>query len=140
MSGSANIRWGWLRFAYAYTILGAGGTGLVMVLVPGFLPSLFRMPAQDPILFGVAASVWLAFGILSVAGLRAPITFLPVLLLQLCYKTIWLAGVVLPLVVRGGLPAYGVLFTLVMASYVAIDLIAIPFPLLLRGGEKAAPQ
>ncbi len=138
MSGSVNIRWGWLRFLYAYTIVGAGTTGLVMVLVPGLIPSLFGMPAQDPFIYGVAASIWLAFGVLSVLGLRAPIKFLPVLLMQLCYKTIWLAGVVLPLLIRGEFPFYGVLFTLVMASYVVIDLIAIPFPLLFGNGEKAS--
>ncbi len=139
MSGAVNIRWGWLRFLYGYTIVGAGISGLVMVLVPGLIPSLFGMPAQDPFIFGVAASVWFAFGILSVLGLRAPLTFLPVLFLQLCYKTIWLGGVVIPLLIKGEFPFYGVLFTLIMASYVVFDLIAIPFPLLFKSGEKA-PQ
>jgi hypothetical protein len=124
------IRWGWLRFLYAYTIAGAGGTGLVMILKPGFVPSLFGMPDQDPFIYGIAGSIWLAFGILSVLGLRAPVRFLPVLLMQLCYKTIWLAGVVFPLLLRGDFPMYGVIFTLVMASYVVLDLVAIPFPLL----------
>jgi len=137
------IRWGWLRFLYAYTIAGAGGTGLAMVLFPGFVPSLFGMPEQDPFIYGVAGSVWLAFGLLSLLGLRAPVRFLPVLLMQLCYKTIWLAGVVLPLLVRGHFPVYGAVFTAVMASYVVLDLIAIPFPLLwgkadIPAGENAA--
>ncbi len=130
MPDKTKIRWRWLRFLYAYTIAGAGGTGLVMILAPGFVPSLFGMPDQDPFIYGVAGSVWLTFGILSILGLRAPIRFLPVLLMQLCYKTVWLAGVVLPLLIRGNFPVYGVLFTLVMASYVVLDLIAIPFPLL----------
>jgi hypothetical protein len=131
-----NIRWGWLRFLYVYTIVGAGGTGLVMILSPGFVPSLFRMPAQDPFIYGVAGSIWLSFGILSVLGLRAPVRFLPVLLMQLCYKTIWLAGVVLPLLFRGDFPVYGVVFTLIMASYVVLDLIAIPFSLLFCAEPK----
>jgi hypothetical protein len=136
-SAKTNIRWRWLRFLYVYTIAGAGGTGLVMILAPGFIPSLFRMPAQDPFIYGVAGSIWLAFGILSALGLRAPVRFLPVLLMQLCYKTIWLAGVVLPLLFRGNFPMYGVVFTLVMASYVVLDLIAIPFSGLFR--EEAKP-
>jgi len=137
---AAQIRWGWLRFLYAYTIAGAGVTGLVMILAPGFVPSLFGMPAQDPFIFGVAGSVWLAFGVLSILGLRSPVRFLPVLLMQLCYKTIWLAGVVLPLLFRGGFPFYGVVFTLVMASYVVLDLIAIPFPVLFRGEPGPGPN
>jgi len=133
---TTKIRWGWIRFLYAYTIAGAGGTGLIMILAPGFVPSLFGMPDQDPFIFGVAGSVWLAFGILSVLGLQSPVRFLPVLLMQLCYKSIWLAGVVLPLLFRGGFPFYGVVFSLVMASYVVLDLIAIPFPVLFRGRRE----
>lgn len=134
---TARVRLGWIRFVYAYTIAGAGGAGLMMILAPNLLPSLFGMPDQDPFIFGVAGSVWLAFGILSVLGLQSPVRFLPVLLMQLVYKAIWLAGVVLPLLFRGDFPFYGVLFSLVMASYVALDLVAIPFPLLLGEGRRS---
>jgi hypothetical protein len=130
MEKTTEIRWGLLRFVYAYTVIGAGGFGLAILVAPGLVRSLFRMPEQDPYVFGIAGSIWLAFGLLSVLGLRSPLRFLPVLLLQFCYKSLWLIGVVLPLMLRGGQPLYGFLFTAVMVSYVALDLVAIPFPYL----------
>ena len=104
-----NVRWRWLRYMYIYTIVGAGGFGLGIILAPDFMVSLFRWPTQDPIVFGVAGSVWLAFGLLSVFGLRAPLKFVPVLLLQLIYKSIWFIGVALQLLMSGEFPLYGIL-------------------------------
>jgi len=112
---------------YIYTIVGAGGFGLGIILVPDFMVSLFRWPSQDPIVFGVTGSVWLAFGLLSILGLRAPLKFVPVLLLQLCYKSIWFVGVVLPLLMSGEFPLYAILHFVVFASFIIGDLIAIPF-------------
>lgn len=121
------MRWGRLKFLYWYTIVIAGGSGVLMIIFPDLAPSLFGMPVQDPYIFGVAASIWTAFGIMSIFGLRSPLRFLPVLLMQLCYKTIWLLAVVAPLMVGGQRPVYAWLFTLVMVSFVVLDLIAIPF-------------
>ncbi len=136
MSREANVRTGLLKFVYLYTVLGAGGFGVMMIFAPDLVASLFNMPEQDPYIYGIAGSVWAAFGILSLFGLRAPLKFLPVLLMQLCYKSIWLAGVVLPVMIGGYRPAYGVLFTVIMASYVLLDLVAIPFAYVL--GERSA--
>jgi len=130
MSSQCKVRYGWLKFLYLYTLVGAGGSGLLMILFPDRLAALFGMPAQDPYIYGVAASIWLAFGLLSILGLRAPVAFLPVLLMQLFYKSIWLVAVVLPLMLRGERPAYAFLFTAIMVSYVVLDLIAIPFGIL----------
>jgi hypothetical protein len=90
------------------------------------------MPVQDRFVWGVAGSVWTAFGILSLFGLRRPLRFLPVLLMQLAYKSIWLVGVLLPALARGDRPAYAILFTIIFLSYVVLDLIAIPFSWLFR--------
>jgi len=126
MSGNT-IRWGWLRFMYVYTIVGAGGYGLGMLLVPGIMKSLFGMPDRDPVIFGIAGSVYLSFGILSILGLRSPLKFAPVLLLQLSYKSIWFVSVFLPLLLTGKMQVYGVLFAVVFATYIIGDLVAIPF-------------
>ena len=40
----------------------------VMVVVPETVRSLFGWPVQDPIVYGVTGSVWLAFGFLSILG------------------------------------------------------------------------
>ena len=127
MNKDINIRWGWLKIMYWYTILGAGGFGLAMVVMPENVRSLFGWPTQDPIVYGVTGSVWLAFGLLSILGLKSPLKFVPVLLMQLTYKSVWFIGVVLPLLVSGKFPNYAILHVVIMASYIIGDLIAIPF-------------
>ena len=127
MSKDANVRWGWLKFMYIYTIVGAGGFGLGIIVIPNVMKSVFRWPSQDPIVFGVTGSVYLAFAILSILGLRSPLKFVPVLLLQLCYKVLWFIGVVLPLLVAGEFPMYAILLVVIFATYIIGDLIAIPF-------------
>ena len=128
-----NIRWGWLKGMYLYTIIGAGGFGLGIILFPEFMRATFGWPHQDPITYGVTGSVYMAFAILSVFGLREPLMFVPVLMLQLCYKSIWMIGVIVPLVVTGRLPGYGALPVVIFASYILGDLIAIPFKHVLSG-------
>jgi len=131
MARPAVIRQGWMRFMYLYTILGAGGFGLGIVTRPGVIRETLGWPGDDPIALGIVGSVYVAFGALSVLGLRDPLKFAPVLLLQLCYKSVWLGGVVLPLLIRGKFPDYGLLTAAIFASYIVGDLIAIPFRYLL---------
>jgi hypothetical protein len=119
-----------MRFMCFYTILGAGGFGLAIVITPGRIGETLGWPGGDPIALGVMGSVYVAFGVLSVLGLRDPLKFAPVLLLQLCYKSVWFAGVVLPLAVRGRFPDYGLLTAAIFATYIIGDLTAIPFPYL----------
>jgi len=116
---------------YVYTIVGAGGFGLGIVIMPELIKATFRWPGGDPIPLGIVGSVYVAFGLLSVLGLRDPLKFAPVLLLQLCYKSVWFVGVVLPLVIRGRFPDHGLLIAAIFATYIIGDLIAIPFPYLL---------
>jgi hypothetical protein len=120
---------------YLYTIIGAGGYGLGMLFAPDMIKSVFGMPDRDPVVFGVAGSVYVSFGILSILGLRSPLKFLPVLLMQLSYKSIWCVTVFLPLLLAGKLHLYGVLFAVVFASYIIGDLIAIPFSYVFGKGE-----
>jgi len=127
MSEDTNIRWGWLKAMYIYTIVGAGGFGLAMIVIPNVMKSVFRWPDQDPIIFGVVGSVYLAFGLVSILGLRSPLKFVPVLLLQLCYKAIWFLGVALPLLVAGRFPSYAIMSVIIFATYIIGDVIAIPF-------------
>lgn len=126
-SVGSDIRWGWLRLMYAYTIIGAGLFGLGIVVAPNFVISTFGWPLQDSVVLGVVGSVYIAFGLLSILGLRSPLKFVPVLFLQLFYKTVWFLGVALPLVVTGQFPAHGYVFAVIFLSFIIGDLIAIPF-------------
>jgi len=127
MSKELNVRWGWLKGMYIYTIVGAGGFGLGMIIMPGFMQSSFGWPSQDPIVLGICGSVYFAFALLSILGLRSPLKFAPVLLLQLSYKVVWFIGVILPILFAGKFPTYALLYVLIFASYIIGDLIAIPF-------------
>jgi hypothetical protein len=122
-----NVRWGWLRFMYIFTIVVAGGFGLGVIFIPNVIASMYRMPKQDPIIFGIVGSVYVAFGILSILGLRSPLKFVPILLLQLCYKVIWFIGIILPLLFVESFPMYGIPFIIIFAIFIIGDLIAIPF-------------
>jgi len=112
---------------YIYTIIGAGGFGLGMILVPGIVQAAFGFPVQDPVVFGITASVYTAFGLLSILGLKSPLKFAPVLLLQLCYKAIWLVAVILPLLLSGRFPLYATTLLIIFATYIIGDLVSIPF-------------
>jgi len=96
-----NVRRGWLRRMYLFTVLHAGGLGLGIILIPRIVRSIFGWPSQDPIVFGICGSVWVAFGLLSILGLRSHLKMSPVLLLQLSYKVVWFIGVLLPVLIAG---------------------------------------
>ena len=128
MGKNIKIRWGWLKFMYIYTLVGAGTHGLGIILMPDFTRSMFLVPISDPITYGITGSVYLAFAILSILGLRSPLKFTPVLLLQLIYKSVWLVGVIIPLLFMGQYSTYTFLITVTFVSYIIGDLIAIPFP------------
>ncbi len=130
------IHFGRLKFLYLYTIIGAGGFGLGIIFMPDFVRSLFRMPIQDPVTFGITGGVYLAFGILSIFGLKSPLKFVPVLFLQVLYKSIWLIGVILPLLLKGELQLYGILITIIFLTYIIADLFSIPFGYLFSSNDK----
>ncbi len=107
MNTKNNIKWGWLKFMYLYTIVGAGVFGFGIIAAPDVMRSIFGWPNSDQIIaFGVTGSVYFSFALLSMLGLRSPLRFTPVLLLQLTYKVVWFIGVILPLLLAGKFPAY----------------------------------
>ena len=127
MSQDNKVRWGWLKGMYIYTIVGAGGFGLGIITMPDAIRTIFGWPGQDPIVLGVTGSVYLSFALLSILGLRSPLKFAPVLLLQLSYKLVWFIGVILPIVMTAKFPSYAILYVVIFATYIIGDLIAIPF-------------
>ncbi len=139
MSKDINVRWSWLKAMYIYTIVGAGGFGLGIIVIPNFMRSIFSWPGQDPVVFGVTGSVYLSFGLLSILGLRAPLRFAPILLLQLSYKVVWFIGVIIPILAAGKFPTYAILHVVIFATYIIGDLIAIPFSYIFSKVASADP-
>lgn len=135
MSKDVRVRWGWLKGMYLYTIFGAGGFGLGIIIMPDVVRSMFSWPAQDPNIFGICGSVYFAFGLLSILGLRSPLKIAPVLLFQLTYKLVWFIGVIFPLLFGDKLPPHAIVLIVIFATYLIGDLIAIPFSYLIAKQE-----
>ena len=104
-----------LRFTYLMNFVGLG-----------FIvwPQLINHPKPWDPLHGVAFSFWAALSVLMGLGLRYPLQMLPLLLLQLFYKLIWLTAVAFPLWQAGRPSAMTTNFVIP----VVIDLIVIPWP------------
>lgn len=86
---------------------------------------------------GVAYSFWAALSLLLLLGVRFPVRMLPLLLLQLFYKLIWLVGVGYPLWSAGQLdPAKSGLFQ-ACAIGAVLDLIVIPWPYVFENYVRA---
>jgi hypothetical protein len=136
MSNNVSIRWDWLKAMYIYTLIGGGGTGLGMIFFPKVIQSLFKYPGQDPVVFGVFGSFLLGSGLLAILGIRSPLKFIPLLALQICYKSIWILGVLLPQLLAGHVPTHAVMLFVIFATYIVGDLIAIPFPVLFSKQAK----
>jgi hypothetical protein len=84
---------------------------------------IHRQKPRDPIT-GVAFSFWAALAGLSALGIRYPLAMLPVIFMQLFYKTFWLLAVSLPLRAAGRSSdlTQGFLIAIVL------DMIVIPWP------------
>jgi len=132
MKNNSKIRYAWLKGMYVYTALGAGLSGLAIILMPETFASMWKMPIQDSIIYGIVGSVFLAFGLVSIIGFKSPLKFAPILLLQMTYKIIWFIGVILPMVFKGNIPWYALIFIMIFATYIIGDVIAIPFKYLLK--------
>ena len=128
MVNNTSIRWNWIKGMYIYTIIGAGGYGLMILVFPNIIKLIFNLPDQAETILGITGSVYCAFGLLSILGIRSPLKFLPVLLLQLTYKIVWFIGVIIPLLVSGRISLFALPYVIIFATYIIGDLIAIPFP------------
>ena len=108
-----------LRFAYL-----ANFAGLGLSVWPAIIN---HTGTWDPVK-GVAFCFWAALSALAGLGIRYPLKMLPLLLLQMLYKSIWLIAVYLPLSSAG--QSTGGL-TKAMVGGVVMDLIVIPWPYVL---------
>ena len=122
-----------LKVFYAVIAIIEIPIGILMLVAPEVYLSIMGGPSnQDPLLYGVAASIWETFGILSLLGIRSPMKFVPILLFQFTYKCIWFIGVILPLAILGQIGMYGILMIIVFAIFVIGDIIVIPWRTILE--------
>lgn len=123
-----------MKFQYWFTIFAAIPLGLAIILFPRWTQKLFNWKEQDRLIFGISGSAYFAFGSLSVLGLKDPLKWSPILLLQFVYKMTWFVGVVGLMAKRGELDmSSSVWLILGYAAMVAGDVFAVPWRYLLEG-------
>jgi hypothetical protein len=116
---------GLLRIAYLANILILVPVSAGMLLGSG-VASVFESKVEESVgLRLLVGSLWFAILAASGAGLWLPRTFAPLILIQIVYKTLWLALFAAPLVLsgQGGRVPWGI-----AGSFIAIVMI---YPILL---------
>lgn len=90
-------------------------------------PHLIGPSEPMPLMEGVAFSFYAALSTLSLLGLRYPLKMVPLLFVQLFYKSAWLLAVAIPLSARGPLPAdvAGAVKPFVLGA--VLDIVVIPW-------------
>lgn len=126
------IAYGWMRFTYGATAFLGILVGGLMLFGPERLSRKivgipFMLPEQDPIIYGALAGIWFTVGLLCALGVRAPLKFLPLLVLQFVYKACWFAGVFVPLMYQGEFPEWGWASAVGNAIWMALDIKSIPW-------------
>lgn len=133
-SGISDFKMKGMRFQYWFTVIMALPLGLAIILFPELTRKIFNWKEQDRLIFGVSGSVYFAFGCLSLMGLKDPVKWSPILLLQFVYKVTWFVGVVGLMASRGELEiARAAWLILGYAAMVAGDVWAVPWGYLLKG-------
>lgn len=109
-----------LKLVYISNILVAGYIGISSIFFPRFAAAtIFQNSYQSSDLLRLVGCLWSAIAILSLLGLFRPITFSPVLLLQLIYKGTWLLVVAIPAIKNeqaypSGMAAFFLIWVLVL--------------------------
>jgi hypothetical protein len=86
-----------LKIVYIANIIVAGWISITSVFSPNkSAVTVFQNAYQPTEVIRLVGCLWLAIAILSMLGLWRPISFSPILLVQLIYKGTWLLVVALP--------------------------------------------
>lgn len=111
-----------MKFVYLANILVAGWIGISSLFFPKTAAkTVFSSAYENTELIRLVGCLWLAIAVLSVLGLWRPLTFSPVLLLQLVYKASWLLVVALP-AIRNKAP-----YPEAMAVFFLLWVLVLPF-------------
>ncbi|MCK0094305.1 hypothetical protein MWU60_01875 [Yoonia sp. F2084L] len=123
-----------LRIMFTGAILGAGVVGALTLFAPHVAGRyVFCGATVVDSYLRILGALWLSLGLVAGLGLLRPMDFLPVLLIQVIYKSAWLATVAYPAIVQGnrdtGLLFLAGLFTI----WVAALSLTIPFSRIVAG-------
>ncbi len=115
-----------LKFMQYFTLLGAGGFGLIHLFYPQALSLLLEAPTNTLMLGDMyIASVFLSFALMALLTLGSPDKYAPIAGFQGLYKTVWcvffLANFFLGNI---DLTLFTVIYFLIMLSYAIGDFLA----------------
>lgn len=96
-------------------------------LAPGAWQEIISPAAAWEPFYGVAVSFWAALSLLAVFGILYPVRMIPLLILQLAYKAVWLAGVGFPLWQQGMLVDSARELAFANGIGVVLDILIIPW-------------
>ncbi len=111
-----------LKIIYIANIIVAGWISITSVFNPNKAAlTVFQNAYQPTELIRLVGCLWLAIAIISVLGLWRPISFSPILLVQLIYKGTWLLVVAVPAIKNNQAYPSG------MALFFLIWVLVLPF-------------
>lgn len=111
-----------LKLIYSANIIVAGWISITSIFLPQkAISSIFENAYAPTEVVRLVGCLWLAITILSILGLWKPITFSPILLVQLIYKGAWLLIVALPAIINDQPFPTG------MATFFLIWCVVLPF-------------
>lgn len=111
-----------IKIIYIANIIVAGWISVTSISSPSKSAlTVFQNAYQPTEVMRLVGCLWLAIAILSILGLWRPISFSPILLVQLIYKGTWLVVVALP-AIRNNQP-----YPTGMALFFLIWVLVLPF-------------
>ncbi len=111
-----------IKLVYIANIIVAGYIGITSLFFPKLSSAtIFQNTYQATDIIRLVGCLWLAIAVLSLLGLWRPITFSPVLLLQLVYKGSWLLVVAIPAIKNNQSYPSG------MATFFLVWVLVLPF-------------
>ena len=112
-----------LRFMQFYTLLGAGGFGLVNLFYPSLFSLVLGAPDNGAIMCDVyVASVFLSFALMAFITLAEPAKYAPIAGLQGLYKSLWCVFLIAQTaLVTASFSFHTIVYFVIMLSYAVGD-------------------
>jgi hypothetical protein len=111
-----------LKVVYIANIIVAGWISITSLFFPKTAAvSVFSGAYPNSELIRLVGALWFSIFLISILGLWKPVTFSPILIVQLIYKSLWLCVVAVPAILNKSAYPSG------MASFFLIWVLALPF-------------
>lgn len=124
-----------LKFMYWVTIVVVGIMGISYLFFESLVMGSLKWTYRDPIMVNIYGAIMVAMSILSILGLRKPMRYIPVLMIQLIYKILASIAIIPRLITSSDAPKSGWVFIVFYLFFIVGDLWAIPWKYVF-GSEK----